>query len=44
MDRLNATVAREDIRASCDIHRARSTADIMTVCVTMAPVWCNSAD
>jgi len=23
MDRLNATVAREDIRASCDIHRAR---------------------
>jgi hypothetical protein len=44
MSRLNATVAREEMRPPAISTVPDATAGIMTVCVTMAPVWCNSAD
>jgi len=44
VDRLNATVAREEMRPPAIPTVPDGTAGIMTVCVRMAPVWCNSAN
>ncbi|ACQ96275.1 hypothetical protein GBP346_A0952 [Burkholderia pseudomallei MSHR346] len=44
VDRLNATVAREEMPPPAISTVPRNTVGVMAVCVKMAPVWRNSAD
>ncbi|WP_265334594.1 hypothetical protein [Delftia tsuruhatensis] len=44
MDRLNATVAREEMRPPALSTVPDGTAGVMAVCAKVAPDWCNSAD